>query len=138
MSKNLKVEVSLKVPFFDIDAMGVVWHGHYAKYFEIARGALMDKINYGYLEMNKSGYFWPIIDLRIKYVKSIRLEQDISINAELVEYENRLKIEYLISDAETGERLCKGYSCQVAVEQRTGEMCFQSPPVLYEKLGVSE
>ena len=138
MSVNLKVEVDLKIPFFDIDAMGVVWHGHYAKYFEIARGALMDKINYGYLEMNKSGYFWPIVDLRIKYVKSARLEQDIRIIAELKEYENRMKIEYLICDSETSERLCKGHSVQVAVEQKTGEMCFQSPPILFEKLGVVE
>ena len=32
--------VEIQIPFHDIDIMGIAWHGHYAKYLEIARGAL--------------------------------------------------------------------------------------------------
>jgi hypothetical protein len=37
------------------------------------------------------------------------------VRADLVEWKNRLKIHYLISDAETGERLTRASTVQVAV-----------------------
>jgi len=116
--------------------MAVVWHGHYAKYFEIARCALLDRIDYNYLAMRDSGYAWPIIDLRIRYVKSAVFGQDVTVRAALAEWENRLKIDYLITDALTGAKLVKGYTIQVAVDMLNNEMCLESPPVLLEKLGV--
>ena len=54
----------------------------------------------------------------------------------VVEWENRLKIDYLITDAATGKRLNRGSTTQVAVDIATGEMCFASPDVLFDKLGV--
>jgi acyl-CoA thioester hydrolase len=48
-----------------------------------------------------------------------------------------MRIAYLISDAATGRRLTRASTVQVAVEVATGEMCFVSPPVLFEKLGVT-
>ena len=56
--------------------------------------------------------------------------------AEIVEWENRLKISYLIADAVSGHRLARATTTQVAVEIANHEMCFVSPPVLFEKLGV--
>jgi len=129
-------EIALKIPFHDADMMAVVWHGHYAKYFEIARCALLDRIDYNYLAMRDSGYAWPIIDLRIRYVKSAVFGQDVTVRAALAEWENRLKIDYLITDALTGAKLVKGYTIQVAVDMLNNEMCLESPPVLLEKLGV--
>ena len=58
------------------------------------------------------------------------------VRAEIVEWENRLKIDYLITDAQTGKRLNRASTTQVAVDMASGEMCFVSPPVLFEKLGL--
>ena len=44
----LQAEIELVVPFFDVDMMEVVWHGHYVKYFEEARCALLDKLGHNY------------------------------------------------------------------------------------------
>jgi acyl-CoA thioester hydrolase len=129
-------EVSTQVQFFDLDPMEVVWHGHYIKYLEIARGALLDKIDYNYPQMRASGYLWPVIDLQLRFVAPARFGQWLNLRAEIVEWENRLKIAYLISGAVTGKRLTRATTTQVAVEMATGEMCFASPPVLFEKLGV--
>jgi acyl-CoA thioester hydrolase len=38
----LHSDTRILVPFFDIDTMNVVWHGHYVKYLEVARCALLD------------------------------------------------------------------------------------------------
>ena len=128
--------VTIQIPFHDVDLMAVAWHGHYVKYFELARGALLDKINYNYKEMKESGYSWPVIDLRIRYAKPARFGQKVEVVASLAEYELRLKIDYLVRDVVSGARLTKGHTIQVAVDQRSGELLLGSPPVLYEKLGL--
>ncbi|NKB58327.1 MAG: acyl-CoA thioesterase [Alphaproteobacteria bacterium] len=129
-------EVFVEIPFHDVDLMGVAWHGHYAKYCEIARCALLDKFSYNYKEMKESGYAWPVIELKLRYAHPARLGQKIRIKAMLREYELHLKIDYLIADAETDERLSKGHTIQVPVDMRTQKMLFGAPPILYEKLGI--
>lgn len=136
MTKLHQASVDLEIPFHDVDMMEVVWHGHYAKYFEIARCALLEKIDYNYPQMSDSGYAWPVIDLRIRYIKPAVFRQIISVTATIVEWENRLKIDYLISDKLTATRLAKGYSIQVAVDSQTKTMCFESPKILLAKLGL--
>lgn len=131
------VEIEMQVQFFDLDPMQIVWHGNYVKYLEVARCALLDSINYNYVEMKDSGYVWPVIDMQLRYVGSATFGQRLKLRAKIVEWENRLKIDYLITDASTGKRLNRASTTQVAVEIATGEMCFVSPPILFEKLGVA-
>lgn len=135
MSAVLKVEVETDVPFFHVDAMEVVWHGHYVQYFEQARTALLRSIDYDYPQMRASGYAWPVVECHIKYVRPARYGQKIRIEAALVEFENRLKIDYTIRDAASGQRLTKAYTVQVAVDMASGELQFVSPPALLERLG---
>ncbi|MBP9642167.1 acyl-CoA thioesterase [Budvicia aquatica] len=135
---RLSVDIELIIPFHDADAMGVVWHGNYFRYFEVAREALLKQFDYGYRKMRDSGYSWPIIDTRVKYIAPLYFEQKVRVNARIDEYENRLRIVYTIFDAVSGKRTTKGYTIQVAVDEKNGEMCFVSPPVLFEKLGISQ
>jgi acyl-CoA thioester hydrolase len=132
------VTVEITIPFHDIDSIGVVWHGHYAKYFEIARCAMLDSIGYGYQAMRESGYMWPVIDLHTRYIKPIFFDQKIKVTATLREWEYRLLIDYLIVDAVSAQRLTKGTSSQVAVDVKTHEMCLASPRILLETLGINE
>jgi acyl-CoA thioester hydrolase len=129
-------EVEIQVQFFDLDPMEIVWHGNYVKYLEIARCALLDQIEYNYVEMKNSGFAWPVIDLQLRYVAPASFAQVLKVRAEIVEWENRLKIHYVISDAKTGKRLTKATTTQVAVDMQNGEMCFVSPAILFAKLGV--
>ncbi len=133
---DLTAEVPYCIPFHDLDPMAIVWHGNYARYFELARCALLNKIDFNYPQMEATGFLWPVIDLRVKYVRPLRFEQDIRIQATLEEAENRLKISYRILDAGSGEVQTRGHSIQVAVRKDNHEMCLVSPPVLFEKLGI--
>lgn len=125
----LHTDTEILVPFFDVDSMNVVWHGHYVKYLEIARCALLDKIGHNYTAMSEAGYAWPVIDLQLRYVRGAVFGQKLNVRANLVEWENRLKINYLISDLDTGERLTRAVSVQVAVDMSTREMQLASPKV---------
>ena len=137
MSAEFVAEIELTPAFHDLDPMAVVWHGHYLKYFELARCALLQKFDYDYTQMHDSGFIWPIVDLRAKYVRSAQIGQKLKVRAEIVEWENRLKIDYVISDAVSGDVLTRAHTIQVAVELATDAMCFVSPPVLLQRLGLS-
>ena len=125
----LHVDTEVLVPFFDVDSMNIVWHGHYIKYLEVARCALLDHIGHNYTRMLESGYGWPVIDIQLRYVRGAVFGQRLVVRASLVEWESRLKINYLISDAETGERMTRASSIQVAVDIETREMQLASPKV---------
>lgn len=130
----ISAECEIIAQFYDIDPMEVVWHGNYVRYFEQVRGLLLDRIDYNYPQMAESGYLWPIVDMRVKYVRPVRYQQKITVQATLVEYENRLKIEYRCRDAGSGEVLTKAHTIQVAVQIGTQELCLESPAVFQEKV----
>jgi acyl-CoA thioester hydrolase len=132
-----RAEVDVQVQFFDLDPMEVVWHGRYVQYLEVARCALFEQIDYNYPQMKESGYAWPIIDLQLRYAAPAVFMQRLKVRATIVEWENRLKIDYLVSDAASGRRLTRASSVQVAVDMASGEMCFVSPPILLQKLGIT-
>ena len=133
---ELSHEIEVVPAFFDIDSMDIVWHGHYVKYLELARCALLDRFDYGYARMRESGYFWPVIELRLKYVRAATFDQPLIVRATIVEWQNRLRIDYAIRDAKTGAKVNSATSVQVAVDRATREMQYVSPPVLLQRLGV--
>jgi acyl-CoA thioester hydrolase len=133
LSPNLCVQIECKPGFGDLDPMQIVWHGNYVRFLEQARETLMDKIGYSYNEMHQSGLAWPIVDLRIKYIRPIRLAQGFRVVAHLLEYENRLKIDYEIYDIATGDCVTRAQTVQLAVTLE-GELVFQSPDELIEKV----
>lgn len=128
------VDTRLKVPFFDVDSMNIVWHGHYCKYLEIARCNLLDRIGYNYLAMADSGYAFPIVDMQIKYIQPLRFEQELVVRASLVEWQHRLKIGYQINDAHSGAKLTTAYTIQAAVAARTGELQLECPAILQQQV----
>jgi len=137
MKPDWSADIELSPAFHDLDPMAVVWHGHYLKYFELARCALLQKIDYDYPQMRDSGFAWPVVDFRTKYVAPLRYEQKVKVTAKIAEWENRLKMEYLVTDIESGKVLTRAYSIQVAVNMKTQEMCFASPKILMQKLGLT-
>jgi len=132
-----RAETTFVIPFHDVDMMGIVWHGNYAKYFELARTELLGGLGYDHREMLASGFVWPVIEMHVRYGQPLRCGQWVTVSARISEYESRLRIVYGVRDADSGQRLTRGYTVQVALGVEDGEMRFESPPVLLQKLGVT-
>ena len=135
--ERLSHEIEITPAFYDIDVMEVVYHGHYVRFLELARSALLGKFDYDYPRMRESGYAWPVVDMRLKYVRPATFGQVLKVRATITEWENRLRIEYMVRDAATGQKVTSAYTLQVAVDIGTRAMCFVCPPVLWERLGVA-
>jgi acyl-CoA thioester hydrolase len=133
-SKKVSAEIEFTVEFYDVDSMCIVWHGNYIKYFEKARCALLNKIGYNYLQMEETGYQFPVTSVSAKYIGSFRFGERIRALAVLDEYENCIKIRYELRDAATGELRTRGNSTQMAVNAVTGESCFLCPKIFTDRV----
>lgn len=131
---SLSTTYTFTVPFFDVDSMNIVWHGNYCKYLELARCQLLDKIGYNYRAMAASGFGFPIVDMQIKYIKPLLFEQAIVITATLVEWQYRLKINYVIRDAATDEKLTKAHTIQAAVDMKTKALRLECPDIFVSRV----
>ena len=132
-SNCLTASVPIRVPFFDLDPAGVVWHGRYFQYFEVARAALLEDIGYSYEGMQDSGYLWPVADAEVRFVRPLTLNQEATVTACLREWEMRLVVDYRIAD-ENGNVMTRGRTVQVPVEADTLELTLGSPQVLIDKV----
>lgn len=124
----------ITVPFHDIDLMEVAWHGHYSKYFEIARCAVLKVIHYDYGEMSNSGYMWPIVDSRTRFVSPAVYDDKILVAAIIIEWELRLVIKYFVIHLGSSKLLTKGQTVQVPLDAKTNTLCFGCPDVLRKKI----
>ena len=129
----LEAEMPFKVEFYDVDTMGVVWHGNYIKYMEAVRCVLLDKIGYGYSEMMKEGFAFPVITINLKYVRSLVFGENAVIKAYLLEYKDRLRIKYEVFNS-AGMVATKGETIQIAVDWNTKETQFESPELFVQRV----
>lgn len=129
-----QITLEMQVAFYDVDAYRVVWHGNYPKYFEIARCKLLEKIGFTYNDMEEINHFFPVIDMKIKYVDSLFFDQHFSITASLKEWQNKLVIDYHIRDSQSQKSITKAQTTQVAVKMPERIIQFEAPKALREKM----
>ncbi len=131
---TIRAEIEVEVPFHDVDLAGVVWHGHYMKYLENARWAVMNRIGFGLDAMLESGYIWPVIGLEVKYIRAARYGERLRVLASIVEWEAKLVLNYLIVDAQDETRIGRAQTTQVAVQRETGTLQLVSPACLTDRM----
>ena len=130
---TLHAVVKIVPTYQDCDPAGVVWHGNYFHYFDTARCALLDQIDYGYRQMAAEGHVWPIIDTRVRYMGKATYDQPLQVSATLTEWEYRLRMDFEVLD-DSGECITEAYTVQVAIEIETDELCLGSPDALLKRL----
>ena len=128
-SNYLTASDEIKIPFHDLDPGNVVWHGRYFKYFESARTLLFEGIGYSFVEMTESGILWPIVDVNIRYVRPLLLNQEVHVTACLKEWEIRLVVDYEIVD-DQDVTYTRARTVQAPVDAKTHELVFGSPEIL--------
>ncbi len=119
-------ETTLPLSFHDCDAMGIVWHGNYLKFFETAREGLLGRHGIDYQSMHDSGFIYPVIEQQIRYRKAVSVyAKSIRVRAYLLEIFNRIKLGYEVYE---DQQLCAyGYTIQVAVKEGSQELNLVTP-----------
>lgn len=83
----------VKVRYAETDQMGVVHHGNYADYLEIARLDWLDKLGVSYKSMEKEGVMLPVYEMHFKYIKSALFDDTLKIVTKLKKIPS-VKIEF--------------------------------------------
>lgn len=97
----LTASKEIEVRFSEVDSMGIVWHGSYAKYFEDAREEFGRKYDIGYLRIFGEGFYAPLVKLDFNYKKPLVYGNKI-----------RVEIEYLPTEA---AKICFDYRIYLEV-----------------------
>jgi acyl-CoA thioester hydrolase len=124
--KTLVFSIDLSVRFSETDAMGVVWHGNYLKFFEDAREGFGKKYGIEYLSIHKHGFFAPIVKSEITHKTSVYYGDEIEVRVELVFLKAaKIKFLYKIYNKQSKVLVAEGSTIQVFLdcEKRELELC---------------
>ncbi len=110
-----EVVLTLRVRYFETDQMKVAHHAHYFVWFELARSEFCRQYGIDYGQMEKDGYFMPILECRCRYRLPARYDDELQIRMQILERSRRtLKIGYTVTRGE--ELLAEGETLQMLVD----------------------
>lgn len=126
--KTLQHITELEVKFSEADPLGIVWHGHYIRYFEDGREAFGEQYGLKYLDFYRSNIVVPIVNIQCDYKRILRYGHKIRLETT---YEDtpaaKLLFHYKVFDAATNEQVASGKSVQVFMHRETLELMLYLP-----------
>ncbi len=106
----------IEVRYAETDMMGVVYHGSYLPWLEVARTALLAAEGLPYRELEAQGYFLPVIEVNLRYHKPARYADTVGILAVIREKPAlRLRIDYELFRG--AEKLASGHTVHVFIDK---------------------
>jgi len=124
---NLKFSHQIRVRFNEVDSLGIVWHGHYVKYFEEGREAFGRKFGLTYLDAKHHGYATPIVKTVLEHQLPLRYGEIANIETTYVNTRAaKLMFSYNIKNEE-GKTVCTGETIQVFTSFETSDMALNLP-----------
>lgn len=128
--KPLSFKMKRRASFNEVDAMGIVWYGRYAIYFEEAQRELNRSCGLTYQDYFSAGLAAPIVAFHIDYQQPLYLDEEFTVKASFVWSDGaKINIEYeIIKD--DGSISTRGYTIQVLVEAKTKLTCLITPELI--------
>ena len=127
----LKHEYLIPVSIHDTDAMGIVWHGNYIRYFESAREDFFKKLGYDYNAFYRENFAMPVTECHCCYRHPLKLtDQNALIYVFLISFDCKLEISYEIYTADHRHLCAYGHTQHVITLNDSGELLFELPPKL--------
>jgi len=135
MLQPVSTSIQLKVPYYDVDMMQIVWNGNYFKYFERARQAFFKECGVDLLGYaKKTGYVFPVIRSMIKHIRPLKMDDEFVCTAMLKEARIKIILNFEIKLLSNGLVCAKGQSEQVALLLPEMEMAFLIPEEIRKAL----
>ncbi len=133
MKKTLKHTTTFDVKFSEADPLGIVWHGHYIRYFEDGREAFGKEYGVSYLSFYDKGYVIPVVNVQCDYKKSLRYGDTVKIETEYIPTEAaKMLFKYRLFNLQSGELVASGSSIQVFLD-KDGAILQLATPTFFEE-----
>jgi acyl-CoA thioester hydrolase len=129
MKKELTDRTEILVRFNEADPLGIVWHGHYIRYFEDGREAFGNTHGLGYLEVYKLGFVIPVVSVQCDFKRSLRYGDRVIVETKYIPTEAaKMKFTYRLFNAATGQVVATGSSVQVFLSKEDSVLQLANPP----------
>lgn len=133
MSTALSSKTEVLVRFNEADPLGIVWHGHYIRYFEDGREAFGNMHDLGYLEVYKLGFVIPVVSVQCDFKRSLRYGDKVIVETKFIPTDAaKLKFTYRLFNAASGELVATGSSVQVFLSKEDSVLQLFNPPFFEE------
>ena len=123
----------LDVPFHHVDALGIVWHGHYPKYFAAAGMALLRKLALDGSELIGERYRLVVIETACRHGFPLRYADRVAVTAWISDYERRLVIRYDVRNETRGRRAAHGHTTLATLDAE-GRLRLETPPEIVARI----
>jgi len=127
------VDVELEVPFHDLDPLRIVWHGHYAKYAEIGRTALLRSRGLDMQQIEEAGCRLVVVETRCRHSFPLFYGDRFRVRSWLVDVDFRVNIGFEIHNLTRGRRSARG-STIIATTGADGTLMLETPDALVRRL----
>lgn len=126
--QHLTNRTEVSVRFSEVDALGIVWHGHYLKFFEDGREAFGKQYKLGYLDIYKENLATPLVNINVDYKKTVKYGDSVIIETTFINSAAaKIIFHYKIYRASDNELVAKGESTQVFITL-DHELFITTPP----------
>ncbi len=123
----------IRVRYGETDQMGVVYHGNYATYFEIARTEWLRNLGISYKELEKKGVMLPVISLSLNFLKSAKYDDVLTITVSLKKTPLvKIDFDYEIIN-QNHEKVSTGNSVLAFIDMKTNKP-IKCPSYILQKL----
>lgn len=130
--KALSHRTEVAVRFSEVDALGIVWHGHYLKFFEDGREDFGKKYGLGYLEIYKHGFATPIVKLNVDYKKTVKYGESVIVETTFINNPAaKIIFNYKVFRSSDNELVATGETIQVFLT--TDHELYITMPEFFEK-----
>ncbi|MCD6064526.1 MAG: acyl-CoA thioesterase [Flavipsychrobacter sp.] len=131
--QTLTHTTELEVKFSEADPLGIVWHGHFIRYFEDGREAFGETYGIRYLDFFRSNIVVPIVNINCDYKRILRYGHKIRLETTYHDSPAaKLIFNYAIYDAKTNEQVAKGNSLQVFMDKEKMELMLTLPQFMID------
>ena len=72
---------TLRVRYIETDQMGVVYHGHYATYYEVGRVETFRAFGFPYKDLETQGIMMPILEQTIRFKQPLGYDDTFTVRS---------------------------------------------------------
>lgn len=141
MKKKLINKTEVVIRFSEVDSMGIVWHGNYAKYFEDGREAFGNQFGISYLDVYANKLLTPLVKLDFEYKWPLEYGDKAVIETEFINHDAaKIHFKYVIFNKKNNKIAATGESIQVFLNLER-ELLLTCPSFFTEwkkKMGIIE
>lgn len=131
--RTLQHTTEVEVKFSEADPLGIVWHGHYIRYFEDGRESFGEHYGLKYLDFYRNDIVVPIVNINCDYKRILRYGHKVCLETTYVDTDAaKLLFEYAAYDTANGQKVAEGSSVQVFMHRESLELMLYPPQFMLD------